>query len=666
MDYEPIINARFKRFISDFEIEEEADGTAFEKFVNYNILKSHQPDVFTGDSEMLEIATVGGHNDMGIDGLAIKVNGLFIKSKEDAEDIITKFRKANIEIIFIQSKYKAYFDKGEFNNFIAGVRDFLNDVQLQPLNEKIKTLLEIKNYILSDDVIILWEKNPAIRLYYVTMGKWTESPHQLGLAKQFEADINDGKTYELQGIHFIDSELLKKICESNENKFEIALNTIELMPLPYVENVDNSCVALCNGSEYIKLLTSEDGLIRKTLFDDNVRDYQGDTGINNEIEATVYSGPDKFVLLNNGLTIVCDEYSTSNRKIIVKNPQVVNGCQSSHVLFESCKKGYDISNITLIIKFIATKELDITNQIVRGTNRQNIVYDVAFETTKQFHKDLEEFFNDYSFGNIKLYYERRARQYQHNPIIKQNQKTNMRGLIQGFVAMFLCNPEIAHRHESKLIDEYQNKVFMDSHSRLPYYITAVTYYQLDDLFRLNKLDKKNYYTYRHHISMIFREIVAGKCPDINSKTAIDNYCSILQSTLESRYNTEINFRKATGIFDDCRKIWVNEYQKSQFGIKDNAEFTKLLLQYIGSQNNASYTELNEDEDFRYTGYVVNTIRDRFGNDCGFISRTPNNIFFHSNFNRGLNFSQLKGKNVTYKVNVNPKDGRLLAVDVELA
>ncbi|WP_051461033.1 AIPR family protein [Ruminiclostridium josui] len=655
-----------KKFVNNFNIIESADGVAFEKFVNSNILMSHQPDIFTGDAEMLDIITVGGHNDMGIDGLAIKVNGLFVKNIDDVEDIVKRFRKANIEIIFIQSKYKAFFDKGEFNNFIAGVRDFLNDIQLQPMNEKIKSMLEIKDYILSDDIIIMWEKNPAIRLYYVTMGKWNESPHQLGLAKQFENDIMERNTFELLGIHFIDSELLKKICDSNENKFEIALNTIDTMPLPFVEDVDNSCIALCNGSEYLKLLTSDDGLIRKTLFDDNVRDYQGDTGINNEMESTIFADPNKFVLLNNGLTIVCDEYTTSNRKIIVKNPQVVNGCQTSHVLFDANRKGYNIDNVALTIKFIATKKLDITNQIVRGTNRQNIVYDVAFETTKQFHKDLEEFFNDYSISNVKLYYERRARQYQHNPMIKQNQKTNMRAIIQGFVGMFLCNPEVAHRHESRLITEYQNKVFLDNHSKLPYYITALTYYNLEDLYLKNKLDKKLFYAYKHHLAMIFREVVAGQCPDINATKAIDDYCSVIQETLKSEYKTEINFIKAVEIFSDCRKVWINEYQRSQFGIKDNADFTKLLLKYIGSRSNTNYTELKEDENYRYTGYVLNTIKDRFGNDCGFISRLPNNIFFHANSNRGLNFNQLKGKRVTYKVNVNPKDGRLLAVDVELA
>ena len=41
------------------------------------------------------------------------------------------------------------------------------------------------------------------------------------------------------------------------------------------------------------------------------------------------------------------------------------------------------------MKIIETIDETVTQGIVRGTNRQNIVYEEAFETIRQFHRDLE-------------------------------------------------------------------------------------------------------------------------------------------------------------------------------------------------------------------------------------------------------------------------------------
>jgi len=56
-------------------------------------------------------------------------------------------------------------------------------------------------------------------------------------------------------------------------------------------------------SEFLKLITDEDGEIQKSLFYDNVRDFQGSNPVNSEIAATLNSSDTagNFVLLNNGI-----------------------------------------------------------------------------------------------------------------------------------------------------------------------------------------------------------------------------------------------------------------------------------------------------------------------------------------------------------------------------
>lgn len=665
MNVEPIINAKFKRFREKMELVNMADGVAFEQFVNHTILSAHQPDAFNGDNELFEKVNVGGTKDMGIDGIAIKLNGLFIRDLDEAKDLTKKLPRLSIEFIFIQSKYKSNFDKGEFNNFSDGVREFLSESQKQPVSDEIKELIKIKDFLISENAVFKWDDNPSVRLYYVVMGKWQHSKHQLALSETFKEDIIALNTYKSPIVHFVDHDSFKSILDSNDNNFKVVINAIETMPLTSVDLVNNSCVLLCYASELKKILTTEpDGLIRKSLFDDNVRDYQGDNSINSEINATISNEPEKFALLNNGITIVCEEYIPSNRQITLKNPQIVNGCQTSHVIFHNSDSNEILSKVPIVIKLISTHDSEITNQIVRGTNRQNIVLDEAFETTKKFHKDLEEFINSLSPDYERFYYERRSKQYDHNPSVSHFQKLSLRLILQSFVGMFINEPHISHRHESKLLEVYSNLVFQEHQSKLPYFTSALAFYKLEKLFRVGTLDKKSLYAFRTHILMIFREIIAGTKPNINNELIVDEHCQLVLKVLKNDKLTSEKFLEASDVFESSRRQWINDLKKDQFRIKDVKEFTDLVLSNIRKVKTVT-TDLVEDENYRYTGKITKIFKDKFGSYCGFIERNPNNIFFHSSSAKGINLFDKEGKLATYKVSTNPKSGQLLAVDVEV-
>ena len=136
-------------------------------------------------------------------------------------------------------------------------------------------------------------------------------------------------------------------------------------------------------------------------------------------------------------------------------------------------------------KIISTNDLDITNKIIRGTNRQNIVYDEAFECTRDFHKLLEELFTVLSENqsNNKIYYERRSKQFYNNTSIKSYQKVSFRILIQSFISIFLNEPHMGHKHESRLLQLYKGKIFIDTQSKLPYYVSSLISIKLDQILK---------------------------------------------------------------------------------------------------------------------------------------------------------------------------------------
>ena len=54
--------------------------------------------------------------------------------------------------------------------------------------------------------------------------------------------------------------------------------------------------------------------------------------------------------------------------------------------------------------------------------------------------------------------------------------------------MFLNQPHMSVRHESKLLKEIEGKIYEDGQSMLPYFTTAAAFCQLETFFRCGKLD----------------------------------------------------------------------------------------------------------------------------------------------------------------------------------
>lgn len=656
MNFEPIINTKIENFKKSYGIEHLGDNDAFEFFVNNTVLKSHQPEAFSTNNDLMEKICVGGQNDMGIDGIAIKINGIFINSKKDIDGLITLHKKINIEFIFIQSKYKEKLDSSEFGKFVDGITDFLSDEHYEPHNEKLGFWLELKDYLLSNDIIIYWNTSPDVRIYYAIMGTWKGNEHIEAKTGRLLAEISQMRTFGETYIKYLDSNAIKTLCDEIDNQFSSVLNVIDSFDLTEVQDVDNSLIILCNAEEIVKMLITDDGIIRKSLFTDNVRDYQGNTTINEEIFETIQNTPEKFSLYNNGITIVCSTLIPGNRKVTVKSPQIVNGCQTCNVLYLAHKQGLSLSAVTVVAKVIATRVDNITNSIVKGTNRQNIVYDEAFEITREFHKNLEEFFNVMKPGDEeRYYYERRSRQYIDNPKIKATQKANFRILIQSFVSIFMSCPHDSATHEAMLLNKYRNQIFINEQSFLPYYLSVVMCLRIDKAFRENLFDKR-YITFKHQLLKLIAETVAGVTPDINHNKRIDEYCNKLTTVIYDNTAFNDSIKKAIEDFDMIRNKWI-EFKGTKYrsAIKDNQEFTKFMLVTLrGGTPSSDETGSEGQQNLR--GKVVAVKKDRRGFFYGFISRLPEDIFFHQENNPNLDYSSLYGKDVVYKTIANSKFG----------
>lgn len=633
-----LLDAKFQKFVDDFNLQDESKEKNWKRFVNYQFFSQLQPGRFDTDQDLLDQICVDSQQFPAIQGAVFFLNEQILSEPQDVDDILQRDGKGLLELYFLT------FDTS--NNFEKQLEYLFHNLESMDIRQ---TWLEILKYVTSSEVVLHWTNNPVLNV--VVYSDNGNNKKEI-INDEIGGSFSDIKNRE------IDKKSLLDIVNSNENNYKIKLEYIKnfFMPLTEDEEMGNAFIACISAKELVKLMTTPDGLLRRNIFDDNVRDSQGFSVVNKEIFSTLEKHPGRFALFNNGITIVCKKVGADDGKgVPLENPQIVNGCQTCSMIYQAYRKNVDLGKVQVIAKIVGSNKDDVTQGIVRGANRQNIVYEEAFETIKEFHKNLEKYFEINEVpGYDKIYYERRSKQYADNIQIKPRQKISFRGLIQSMTALFLNHVEDSHRHEYTLLKKYGDFLFVDTQSYQPYYLAAFLYLNVDILFREKKLPK-GLGNYKMHIILLMKEMEGGNSPDLSSKE-IDKYCSHLLKSLEDG-----RFEKcavsACDKFDEIRNKWISlKGEQYKYGIKDSAEFRSFLMKEIHG------VEYEKNVDKIYTGYVMNVELDKHNTLYGFIEHMPNNIFFHEFDNPDMDRSYI-GKMVSYKITRNGNRERAINVRV---
>lgn len=525
------------------ELTSEGDAKDFEKLINYCIISSDYSKTFD-----LEAVTIGDGGDTGIDGLAIIVNGQLIENKEEIDDLIERNNFLEVTYVFTQAKTSSNFNSGEINTFIFGIKDFFSESPSLVRNSDIEKLAEISDFIY--EKAPHFKDNPTVKMFFCTTGKWVDD-------QNLNAVINQG-TSELEQLNLFDKITFypygaKEIATSYRKTKESISTTINFgnrVTLPAINGVSEAYIGLLPFQEFKKILTDEDDNL-VNVFEDNVRDFQGTSNdVNSGIEKTLNNADsDLFSVLNNGVTIVASSISPTGDKFTIRDYQIVNGCQTSNVLFNN-RNSEHITNVNVPIKIIATDDDEIKNRITLATNNQTPIKKEQLASLTSFQRSLEQYYNSYS-GDSKLYYERRSKQYNTDSSVLKTRIISVPYQIKSFAAMFLDNPHQVTSFFGTLVsrlNEGKAQIFTPDHVFSPYYTSAFAYYKLENHFRRRNIDT-SYKKVRFHILMLFRMLhQPDEIPPFNSKK-MDSYCQKLLDILVDDGRSLTAFQECLSVID---------------------------------------------------------------------------------------------------------------------
>jgi len=623
-----IITSYLKDFVDKFGLSSLPEDQAFERFVSYCVVSKHYAENFEPED-----VCVGGGGDLGLDGLTILVNDHIVTSKEAVDHLKKALRRLDVKFVFVQAKTSPKFEATEIGTFLAGVRQFFDANLPKDANAKIRELHAIKDHIYSSSVD--FDQNPICHLYYSSTGTWIE--HQ-----PFKTRIDQGlsdleRTSLFSAVDFVamDLESLKATYRELNHKIVREMQFDKHTILPQIAGVQEAYIGIVPCHEYLKLLTNMDGSLNRRLFFDNVRDFQGNNPVNREIESTIRDSTrrDRFALLNNGVTIVARDINKVGAKFKIVDYQIVNGCQTSHILFNN--REHLSPQAHLPLKLIVTTDVDVTNQIIQGTNRQTEVKLEAFESLAPFQKKLEEYFLAVGRGHSEpLYYERRSKQYDHLDV-RRDRIVSLPTQIKCFVAMFLNEPHSTHRYYGELLSSYQNRLFSEAHSPAPYYLSSATHAKLESLFASGRLPR-DLRPLKFQIAMVFRlQNELADLPPLNNK-GIENYCETLLRAIHGPTSEDL-FKKSAQTVSNTRRAFGSRDQPARTKV-----FTNSLLEV---STNGKQLHL-PGASHRLTG-VVKDFSDVKG--FGFIAAEDGTqVFVHFSGISGKGYKYLmKGDQVTF-------------------
>lgn len=528
-------------FSEELEVENLAEDDRFELLASYITVKRHYTETFSPSDIVL------GNDVQGIDAVAAIVNGVLITDPDALEEMVAAGADyLEVVFVFVQAKRSHSYEASQMGNFGYSVEQFFTPNSAMSKTPALGSAIKIMQGIYSRSSKFK-RGNPSLRLYYVTTGRWTEEPVLEEKRKRVATDLqNTGSFSDVEFIP-IGAPEIQKLYQQSKNAISREFQFPNRQDVPEIPGVNEAYVGFVPAKQFLPIICDEAGEIVRSVFYDNVRDFQGyaGDGANDEMRKTLDSERrSRFVLMNNGITIITRNMTHTQSRFYIEDFQIVNGCQTSHVLFDQREKLDDTVQVPL--RLIWTQDEDVIEDIIRATNKQTEIRADQFFALTEFGKQLEAYFQSVPEAQ-RLYYERRSRQYD-RLAIEKTRVVVQTNAVRAFAAMFLQDPHSTVRRYKSLSDRVGNDIFVEGHKPDAYYTAAYANYCLDFLWRNSKMDNQ-YKVARYQLLLAFRLLAnPGPLPKFNSNK-IEAYCAPIRKLLADIEKAGDVFGKAAGIID---------------------------------------------------------------------------------------------------------------------
>jgi len=361
-----------------------SNDIAFEIFSISTILERSFDDIYNN-------VQIQGNQDGGIDGIYF----------EDFE---------NYYIMHIfQCKNKKALKQNELDKLKANSSDiFIKGINLPNISDLKSKIDEYKQ--LSQDGFLI-----ELRHYFLYNGLNDDPNYKSNklLYDEYHRPSEFFEIYDNVSLYNKISNSTKSVSKRNKvdftfkpEKSNVILSSMDNQAI-YSYSIQNirsvnfriSAIEICNLIEYeMSVNTTYD-----YLYEDNIRGFLGlRTKANQKMQSTLDNQDESlyFPFLNNGITIICSKLilpnnpQTGNYLIPSTNPVIVNGLQTTRVLFNKYKDNMqELENVFVNVRLYETDDKKLIDKITDATNTQTPINFRDKVSNKSFNVHAKELFN---------------------------------------------------------------------------------------------------------------------------------------------------------------------------------------------------------------------------------------------------------------------------------
>ena len=414
----------------------------FEFFSASQILKNQG----LSDDEV-DNGIVGKGLDGGCDSIYLFLNNLLITP--DVVEHISAPKDSILEMIIIQSKKTTSFGEdavmkwktisGNLLDLSKTTTDFMTRYNADVL-EAFTTFRDTYTRLITSRVKL------KFKFYYATLASELH-PNVIQQAEELKDTIKGLFPNAVVEVIFVDSDALFDMYNAViENRVNLKFADIPISP-----NQKNY-IALVDLKSYFNFIVNDEGDVRKSFFDSNVRDYQGKNNVNSSISETLHRADDNdFWWLNNGVTVLASEATlVNNRELQIVNPEIVNGLQTSMEIynyFSENREALESEKRSILLRIIVPDNEESRDQIIFATNNQTNIPKATLRVTDPIHLQIEMYFKCRG-----LFYDRRKNYYK-NQGRKPAEIVGVSFLAQCLITIFLKKPDYARARPSTLLND---------------------------------------------------------------------------------------------------------------------------------------------------------------------------------------------------------------------
>lgn len=501
---------------------------------------------FDLDPVQLNSGIVGDGGDGGVDSIYLFVNRKLVVEDSDP-NLVASFQgqQLNIELIIIQSKNQDSFAEipiQKLADFTENCLRLGTDLTAVPKTLYKESLLNVvARFHAIYQAALTHKPSLSITYYYASFGERIDGKvdiQQKLLLSKLRGFYSAGECdFILAGASSLFAWYNQPVSQ------DLILETAKCMNWT---QCNLAYICLVPLPKFFKFITDKSGkTLRSYIFEANVRDYQGEVAVNQEIRATLAAPQqEEFWWLNNGVTVLASKVAASGDILTITDPLIVNGLQTAHEIYAQFKDIEDSTDSrTVLVRVIQITDAQSTDKIIKATNSQTQIPKIWLHATEPIHRKIQV-----AFESKGLFYDRRKNYYR-NRGVPVTKIVTIPYLAQAMAAVVLQRPDDARARPTTVAERHYKQMFNPAYPMDLFLKAAQVLKRVDEFLDKRDLDRGHKLNLMFHVAMFATGALLKSAKPSRQKIAALNIETLTDELLVSALSA-VSLRLKSLVIED--------------------------------------------------------------------------------------------------------------------